>query len=382
MTKKLYDTNSMLWEFDAQVVSCTPVNDAYAVVLDRTAFYPEGGGQPFDIGTLGDVQVSAVHEKNGEIVHTVSSPLPIDMTVHGAIDGARRLALMQNHSGEHIVSGLVNSRHGFDNTGFHMGHDVMTIDFNGALDADALAEIERLANEAVRANIPVETRLPSPEELAAMTYRSKKALSGEVRIVCIEGIDACACCGTHVQRTSGVGLIKLLNAEKHKNGTRVEMLCGADAFADYHRKHENNLAISRLLSAKPNETPQAVQALLETEQRLNNEIADLRRRIVDMLDEQTEIRNDLAIVFDNNLTADDARRLGTLLGERTKAALVCVGSDAIGYRYVVVSAIANELSAKLNARFNGRGGGKPPLAQGQLQGARTDIQEFWQQCHS
>ena len=385
MTEKLYHADSMMQTFDAQVVSCAPINhtDTYAVVLNRTAFYPEGGGQAFDTGTLGGARVSAVHEQNDVILHTVSSPLAVGTTVQGTIDWPQRFARMQNHSGEHIVSGIVNSRHGLDNAGFHMGRDVMTIDFSGVLDSAALADIERRANDAVYANLPLQTHTPSPAKLADMPYRSKKALSGNVRIVSIDGIDACACCGTHVTHTGAIGLIKLLGAERHKGGTRVELLCGADAYADYCRKHEGTLAVSRLLSAKPSETPQAVQALLDTERRLTEQLVNLRRRIVSLLAAQTEIHNDTAIVFTESqfLEADDARRLCTQLSERAKAALVCTGSDETGYRYMLISANATELAGKLNTQFNGRGGGKPPMAQGQLHGTRAVIEAFWLGLH-
>ena len=376
MTQKLYDMDSMMRNFDAQVLSCMPTQDAFAVILDRTAFYPEGGGQPCDTGVLGGARVLAVHERNGAIEHIVSSPLAIGTCVHGTIDWARRFALMQNHSGEHIVSGLVNRLHGFDNVGFHMGSDAMTIDFSGELHNDALTEIERLANDAVYANLSIQTHFPSASELAAMHYRSKKELSGAVRIVCIEGIDSCACCGTHVLRTGAIGLIKILSATRYKGGSRISLLCGADAYADYARKHEDILTISRLLSAKPAETPQAVQAILDAEHNLTGQILTLRQRIVALLDAQTEVRNGIAIVFDQTLSPDDARQLCTQLGTRAKAAFVLVGTDAAGYQYVVVSADANTFASALNTRFTGRGGGKPPMAQGQITGTRAEIEAF------
>jgi len=377
MVEKLYESNSYARGFDACVISCTAwLDSGYAITLDRSCFYPEGGGQPCDLGVLGGVQVLAVRNKDGEILHITDAPLTPGEIVHGEIDWARRFALMQNHSGEHIVSGIVHSLYGFDNVGFHMGRDnLMTIDFNGELSAEALAVVERRANAVVYANLPVETLIPPPDVLAAMTYRSKKALAGTVRIVSIEGVDACACCGTHVRRTGEIGPIKLLSAERHKGGARVEMLCGGDAQADYARKHADVLAISQLLSAKLMETPNAVRMLLETESRLNGELFALREKILSFLAAQAVVQNGIAYVFDDVGTPDDARKLCIMLSarENVHAAYVFTGTDGVNWRYIVMAPDAPHIAARLNALFTGRGGGKAPMAQGQLSGERDAI---------
>jgi len=377
MMDRLYETDSHMRTFAAHVLSCDAAPDGgFAVTLDRSCFYPEGGGQPSDTGTLGGANVLAVHEDGTSVLHMTDKPLPIGASVTGEIDWARRFAFMQNHSGEHIVSGLVHRLYGFDNVGFHMGRsNLVTIDFNGVLDAEALADVERRANEVVFANYPVETLTPSPSALAALSYRSKKALTGAVRIVTIDSADTCACCGTHVRRTGEIGLIKLLTAERHKGGTRVEMICGGDALADYACKHEDVLDVSRLLSAKPTETPQAVRALLDTETRLTGELLTLRKRVVALLAAQAEVLHDTVVIFDDTLGIDDARMLCTLLASREdiRTAYVFTGCETDGWRYIIVSPDARDAAARLNSDFNGKGGGKNPMAQGRLRGSRDAL---------
>lgn len=228
--KELYDLNPYTEEFDAQVVSCNLNNDVYEIVLDRTAFYPEGGGQPADRGTLGTVNVLDVQEKAETIIHYCDAPLAEGTQVHGAIDWNRRFDLMQNHSGEHIVSGLIHQLYGYENVGFHMG-DVIQIDFNGPLNEEQLKDIETRANRIVMNNEEIIALFPDEEELKTLEFRSKKELKGVVRIIEIPGADVCACCGTHVKRTGEIGLIKLLGWQKHKKGVRVEMLSGMRALA-------------------------------------------------------------------------------------------------------------------------------------------------------
>lgn len=225
-TERLYYQDSHLREFDAQVLACAPGKHGFDVVLDRTAFYPEGGGQPGDTGTLGGVPVTDTHERDGEIVHYCEQPLTPGAHVRGVLNWQRRFDLMQQHSGEHLVSGIIHRRFGYDNVGFHMGAEMITIDLSGLLTPEQLREVEREANEAVCRNLPVEITYPDAETLRTIPYRSKKELTGEVRIVTFPGVDICACCGTHVKATGEIGLIKIFTCEKFHEGVRLEMLCG------------------------------------------------------------------------------------------------------------------------------------------------------------
>ena len=267
MTEKLYYNDPFCKTFTATILSCTREKSGYAVTLDRTAFYPEGGGQPYDTGRLeisgtqDKVKVLEVHSREGEIVHTCSHPLEPGTAVTGVIDWDRRFDLMQQHSGEHIISGILCRLHHCDNVGFHLGAETVTIDYNADISWEQALEAERLANEAVWADREAEISYPLPEELAALEYRSKKELTGRVRIVEFPEADRCACCGTHVERAGQAGLVKVLSCQKFREGVRIELLCGARALRYLGGTYDQAKAIGQRLSVKPLETLAAVERL-------------------------------------------------------------------------------------------------------------------------
>ena len=228
-TEKLYYTDPFLTTFTAKVLSCEAGKGGYLVTLDRTAFYPEGGGQPADHGTLGGIAVTDVHEKDGVVIHTVEKAVEIGENVTGRIDWARRFDHMQQHSGEHILSGILCRDYHCDNVGFHLGADTVTIDYNTDISWEEALAAEYQANQVIWADAPVEITYPSPAELEQLDYRSKKALTGKVRIVTFPEADCCACCGTHVLRAGQVGIIKVLSCQKFRSGVRMEILCGGRA---------------------------------------------------------------------------------------------------------------------------------------------------------
>ena len=229
MTEKLYYNDPFCKTFTATILSCTREKSGYAVTLDRTAFYPEGGGQPADHGVLGGASVTDTREKDGEILHFCDRPLPVGEAVEGEIDWSRRFDFMQQHSGEHIVSGILCGKFHCDNVGFHIGHDLVTIDFNARLTPEDVLEVERLANRYVWEDHPIDISFPSPDQLEALDYRSKKALTGQVRIVAWPGADCCACCGTHVRSSGQVGMIKLVSCQNFREGVRIELAAGGRA---------------------------------------------------------------------------------------------------------------------------------------------------------
>ena len=239
--KKLYYDSAYIKEFEGTVLSCRKGKKAYEAVLDQTAFYPEGGGQPTDTGILGGIRVLEVHEKNGEVIHYLEQPLTVGQTVKGVIDWENRFIHMQEHSGEHLVSGLIHAKYGYDNVGFHMGAEEVTIDFNGLIEWDDLMEIEHKANSMIWENLEIYADFPAKEELEHLDYRSKKELNGDVRIVKIPGGDICACCGTHVKRTGEIGLVKFLSMIHYKGGVRISLLCGKRAVEDYRQKPGKSL---------------------------------------------------------------------------------------------------------------------------------------------
>lgn len=367
-------------QFCARVLSCTPEDDHFIVTLDATAFYPEGGGQPADRGALGGARVLDAHERDGVILHTVTAPLRVGEVVQGDVDRLRRFDHMQQHTGEHIVSGLVHEQFGYENVGFHIGEQEVTVDFSGALSPSELDEIERAANWAISQDIPVTISWPDAETLQSLSYRSKKALSGAVRIVSIEGTDTCACCGTHVARTGQVCAVKLASAQAYKGGTRVTLLCGSRALADYGVKFDNARAVSTLLSVKPNETAPAVERLLHENEALRTERAALENRFFAQRAKSLAGRRD-AILFEEALSPDSLRRLCVALcGECPGVCAAFSATDADGYRYAVGGAgDVRALCRRMNEVLGGRGGGKE-VQQGSVGCTRARIEAFFEQA--
>lgn len=379
MTEKLYYIDSHLHEFTARVAVCEECGGEYLLELDRTAFFPEGGGQAADTGHIGPARVRDTQERQGRILHYADSPLDIGREYACAIDYEQRLGRMQNHSGEHIVSGLTHSLFGLDNVGFHMGQGSMTIDFNGELDRNALEKIETLANRAVRDNIPVRTMFPDAEALKSLEYRSKLALTENVRIVEIEGIDRCACCAPHVAHTGEIGIIKILDAERHRGGTRISLACGMDALADYRCKQENVTAISEALSAKKEQTAAAVERLLLEQARVKQRIAELSMEAVRLRAAAQEPREGNLCVFDDVLDEIALRELVNLLMDKcTGLAAAFSGSDEEGYRYIIGSRHVDLRAAlkTINSGIGGRGGGSPSMIQGRAAENAETIQKF------
>lgn len=376
--EKLYETDSYLCRFFAQVEACTPCKKGFEVLLNQTAFYPEGGGQPWDTGTLGGVRVLEVHEREGRVVHTCDGPLTPGETVEGVIDWDRRFDLMQNHSGEHIVSGIAHAKWGCDNVGFHMGTEVITIDLNTLLDEGDLAELEEEANRYLWQDRPIQVSYPSREELQALTYRSKKELTGQVRIVTFPGADTCACCGTHVSSAGQIGLIKLLSVQKFREGVRIELVCGGRALRYLNRIAEQNHRISNLLSAKPFETAAAAERLLEENAALKSRILTMEATRFEAL-AQAYAGQDSPVVFEPGLSPDGLRRLCDALLQVCPGRCACFsGEDGKGYKYAIgfrggdLRAFTKELSQTLS----GRGGGKPDFVQGSVQADRSAVEAF------
>ena len=376
MTGKLFYDDSHRVEFTAEVLSCEPWKNQYKIVLDRTVFFPEGGGQYADTGELNGVRVTDVHEKDGVIFHTADAPLKEGETVAGSINWEERFEKMQQHTGEHIVSGLVNTRFGYHNVGFHLGGDYCTMDFDGVLTKEELKEIEFAANEAVWKDLEVEVEFPPKDVLEEMEYRSKIEIEAQVRIVTVPGYDVCACCAPHVKKTGEIGLIKLVNMIHYKGGVRITMLCGARALRDYGRKDENIKEISTLLCAKELEAAEAVKHLKAEQESLKGKCAALRQKLLSVQAGEVPVEDGIAAVFDPDLEGSGPRELMNLLLDR--GATVCAifaGTDEDGYRYVIGSRTKDvrPLSRELNEAFSGRGGGKPGMVQGTLCGCEEEI---------
>ncbi|MEA4971754.1 MAG: DHHA1 domain-containing protein [Candidatus Metalachnospira sp.] len=378
MTEKLYYRNAYDSDFDAVVVSCNGNKDRYEIILDRTLFYPEGGGQPADNGMINDANIFDVHENGSTIVHYSDKPIDIGSRVNGKIDMKRRFRLMQQHSGEHIVSGLIHSHFGYDNVGFHMGSDCITIDFNGELTEDNLVMIEKEANEAVYRNFLTDIFYPEKEELGTLEYRSKKALEGDVRIVRFEGCDICACCGLHVVRTGEIGIIKILSHQKYKGGTRVFMLSGIQAYEDYAQKNKLVLGISNLLSAKPYDVLNSVERLMEERNNIKEQLVSVKRKLFEIKADKIDEGTKCAVVFEDNLEAFELRQLCEILIDKAEFAAVLCGNDADGYKYAIGSKDKDilEFAKDANKVLNGRGGGRGDIVQGSFAADRDSIDKY------
>ena len=374
-TNKLFYADTSLRCFSALVVDCFEGKQGFEVELDQTAFYPEGGGQAADKGTLGGIEVLHVHEDGERVLHLMEKPLSVGAQVAGVIDYDHRFDLMQQHTGEHIVSGIINARYGHHNVGFHMGWDSITIDFDGPIPAEDLPELERLANEAVYKNVPLHIWTPSPEELPDVFYRTKRALPWPVRIVQVPGYDSCACCGLHVARTGEIGLIKLFSLVKFRQGVRIEMLCGKRAFDFLSRSHEQNRQVSGAFSAKILETGEAAKKMNELLESQKRRIAELEQQIFRSVADRCEGRGDVLLIREN-LDSVGVRKLADLVAER------CGGTAAVfsetadgGFSYCLIrkNGDLRSFNKELTAALNGRGGGKPECQMGTVRCDRESI---------
>jgi alanyl-tRNA synthetase len=333
------------------------------------------------LGVLGGAKVLEVHERDGRVVHSCDHPLDVGSQVEGTIDWERRFDLMQHHSGEHIVSGIAHAKWGCDNVGFHMGADVITIDLNVTIDETQLRELETETNRYIWEDHPISITFPTPEELETLDYRSKKVLTGRVRIVSFPGADTCACCGTHVATSGQVGLVKLLSVQKFREGVRIELVCGGRALRYLNGVVEQNRQVSNLLSAKVMETGAAVRRLLDETNALKSRILSMEEHRFASLAEQYAGAGDLTL-FEEDLSPDGLRRLCDTLLQRREGRCACFsGEDGQGYKYAIgqKSGDLRGFTKELNQALHGRGGGKPDFVQGSVQASRGEIEEFFRE---
>ena len=377
-TRKLYYEDCHLQEFTATVTGCEKTDKGYIVTLDATAFYPEGGGQACDLGRLGNANVLDVRERGEEVAHRCDAPLQIGAQVVGILDWQRRFDQMQQHSGEHILSGLIHKKFGYHNVGFHVGKEAMEVDFDGPITWEELLELELAANEAVWRNLPIRWEYPPEEALKNIPYRSKKALDWPVRIVTVPDHDICACCGVHVANTGEIGLIKVLSCIKFHEGVRIEMLCGKRAFTYMGAVYDQNRQVSQLLSAKRRETAVSATQMAQQLTQEKYRAAALEKRLYRMIAENY-VNQERVIHFEEDLTPGAVRELADAIAQVADTAAVFSGTDEAGYAVCIISKSDDlkELGKLMTQTLNGRGGGKPGSFQGSLKATRTQIEEFF-----
>ena len=380
-TEKLYYADPFLKTFTATVLDCQPGKNGFVVTLDRTAFYPEGGGQPADQGTLDGAAVTDVHEKNGVVLHNVHSAVEIGKTVTGVIDWARRFDHMQQHSGEHICSGLICGRCHCDNVGFHMGTDMVTIDFNADIPWEELLEIEAQANQYIYEDHPIDIQFHRGAELDAIDYRSKKPLEGDVRIVAFPGADCCACCGTHVLRSGQVGLVKFLSVQKFREGVRIELLCGKRALNYLARTWEQAKTIGQRLSVKPVDAAAAVERLENELSAAKLRCSQLEESVFTAIAQEQAGKGDV-LLFQPPMKPDSVRKLADAAAKTCGGLAAVFAGEGIHYAYALGRADGQDISAQvkaMNAALHGRGGGRNGFAQGSVEAEQNAIEAFFKE---
>lgn len=375
-TIKLYDNDSYMTEFEATVLSCEKTDRGFAVVLDKTAFFPEEGGQNADSGTLGGAKVSYVSIKGGVITHYTDCELSGQVT--GVIDWQPRFDKMQQHTGEHIVSGIIFEKYGFNNVGFHLGDDDVTFDFDGMLSREQLNEVEMLANEAIYKNLPVKASYP--DNLAELEYRAKLDLTEDVRIVEIEGVDRCACCAPHVSTTGEVGIIKLLEAGSYKGGIRIHMACGKRAVADYQIKFDNLATIATALSSGKNNAAEFFERFAADTNELKQSISMYKKYILELKSQLVQKTDGNIILFEQDMDGGMIRNyVNSLQGKYGGVCAVFVKKAEGGYNFTAASdSIAmREMANNMRDALGARAGGSDKMIQGSVSATREQIEEFF-----
>lgn len=377
MTEKLYEKDAYVREFTARVLQCFVCAGYYKIILDKTAFFPEGGGQAADIGTLGNVKVFDVQIEDGIIYHYTEKALKIGSTVYGKIDFDRRFSFMQNHTGEHIVSGIAHKLFDVNNVGFHLGEDLVTIDFDKELTREQLDEIEYLANEKVWQNLPVTAYYPSEEELKNTDYRSKKEIDGAVRLVEVKDTDICACCAPHVKSTGEIGIIKLLDYERMRGGVRIVLKCGKFALNDYRIKYENVSQISALLSAKQEKTAEAVKLL---EQKLSDEkhkSTEFKKKIAELTAQATDENTNCIFIDDCDIK--DLQLIADKLHKNYGGIRGAFSGCGENYAFAICGEDAElqEFFKKFKSELTVRGGGRGGMVQGTVTATQDKIKLYF-----
>ena len=380
-TKKLYDMDAYQVEFYARVLSCEEVErnqrTLYQVILDQTLFFPEEGGQSPDQGTIQQIPVLDVQIKSDVIIHTLGEPVTVGQEVYGIIDWKHRFSNMQQHSGEHIFSGLVHQKFGYDNVGFHLSNQIVTMDFNGVLSMEEAAEIESAANEVITKNLEVQVSFPSKEELSQLDYRSKIEIEGQVRIVTIPEVDVCACCAPHVRRTGEIGILKIMNLQNYKGGVRISILCGFRALEEYRKRNEILSELSSNLSVGQDSLIEAVNKIKSLNQALKAEVIATKQEYMDIKLEGISKDQANVYLFERDLDAQVMRTVvNRLVTEHSGICGIFAGNDEEGYRYILGSSQedARTVATLLREKFGAKGGGSAAMVQGSVVATKEMIE--------
>lgn len=379
-TEKLYYADAYIKEFDAKVLFVSECDKGYDIILDKTAFFPEEGGQYSDTGYIDDVEVFDVKERDGVIHHYAKTDVNVNKTVHCSINFAERFDKMQQHTAEHIISGIFHSLYGVENTGFHLGAEIVTLDTSRPITKEELARVERLVNEAIQKNVRVSASFPTPEELAGIDYRAKLELTENVRIVNIDGYDSCACCAPHVSSTGEIGVLKLVSAVKHKGGSRITMLAGMRAY-DYLLKISNEAsAVSVMLSAPADEISTEVSKLMASRDALSFKLSAMGKDMAALIASGIEKTDKNLVLYYQMLDFDALKTLMNLVKDKVKGILVSITGVDGSYRYIIMSDSDrfSDIVKDANYALSGRGGGRAPMASGTFSASYEEIKQYFE----
>lgn len=380
MTEKLYDKDSFIKDFSATVLDCREEDGVYAIVLDKTAFFPEGGGQPADKGFINNEPVDDVQIKGNTIYHYTKNPINIGANINCSINWDRRFDFMQQHSGEHIVSGVAHSLYGCENVGFHLSEDIVTLDFDKPLTQEEIFAIEQIANEKVWENLEFKAYYPDREVLKNLNYRSKKEILEDIRIVEIENTDACACCAPHVKKSGEIGFIKLLDREKLRGGVRIELKCGNRALRDYNEKYNNVKQISSSLCVKQEEVAEAVEKQRLNSENLRARISNLNKQVMELKVSAFNPENEISLLFEEELSAKDLQIFADLLYKKAGGIRAVLSGKDSSYSFAICGE-ADKLDiffAKMKATLKIKGGGRNGMVQGTVTASKEEIRKFFE----
>lgn len=378
-TERLYFKDSYIKDFNALVISCETTEKGFKVILDKSAFFPEGGGQKTDTGFIGEAVVSDVQEIDGEIYHFVDKALKISTEYTCKIDWEQRFLRMQSHSGEHIVSGVVHSLFGYDNVGFHMEEDYVTVDFSGELTREQLDEVEEKSNRYIYDNIEIECFFPDEEEIERLDYRSKLDLKDGVRLVRIGEADLCACCAPHVKRTGEIGVIKILDFMRHRGGVRIVMKSGLKALFDYREKYTSVYDVSVMLSSKQHEIASFVDKKIKENENLQRNFSNFKMQIAENDKENLSYIGDTALFITSFYDSDMMRELANYGMTQKEICVILSGNEESGFSYVAgsLSFDLNKFAKHFNSALNGRGGGRGTMIQGKVTAKKQDVLDYF-----
>ena len=377
--ERLYYSDSYIKEFEALVVSCEKLEKGFKVILDKTAFFPEGGGQKPDTGFIGDARVTDVQEAEDVIYHITDKELEVLKEYSCKLDWEQRFLRMQSHSGEHIVSGVVHSLYGYDNVGFHMEEDYVTVDFSGELTREQLDEVEEKTNRYIYDNIEIECFFPTECEIESLDYRSKLDLKNGVRLVRIGEADLCACCAPHVERTGEIGVVKILDFMRHRGGVRIVMKSGLKALLDYREKYSSVYDVSVMLSSKQHEIASYVDKKIKENETLHHAFADFKMKIAENDSGNLSYVGDTALFITSFYDSDMMRELANFGMTQKELCVILSGDEENGFSYVAGSMSYDlmKFAKHFNSALNGRGGGRGTMIQGKVAATKDDILNYF-----